>query len=134
MIAGVGALMLYALLTRSLLDVNVLHDRNPVAVKLSDGSVRNAYTVRLLNKRGFDRVVAIDIDGPHNATLHVVGIDSVAPDRPLIILGRDQTTELRILVTAPSGNNSEKSVPVKFRVTDIGLGEAASATDNFLSP
>jgi hypothetical protein len=103
-------------------------------VKLSDGSVRNAYTVRLLNKRGFDRVVAIDIDGPHNATLHVVGIDSVAPDRPMIILGRDQTTELRILVTAPSENNSEKSVPVKFRVTDIGLGEAASATDNFLSP
>src|SRR5439155_19726227 len=46
MIAAVGAIMLYALLTRSLLDVNVLHDRNPVAVKLSDGSIRNAYTVR----------------------------------------------------------------------------------------
>ena len=33
MIAGVGAIMLYALLTRTLLDVNVLHDRNPVAVQ-----------------------------------------------------------------------------------------------------
>jgi len=51
MIAAVGAIMLYALLTRSLLDVNVLHDRNPVAVKLSDGSIRNAYTVHLLNKK-----------------------------------------------------------------------------------
>ena len=29
MIAVVGAIMLYALLTRTLLDVNVLHDRNP---------------------------------------------------------------------------------------------------------
>ena len=134
MIAGVGALMLYALLTRTLLDVNVLHDRNPVAVRLSDGSIRNAYTVRLLNKRGFDRVVAIDIDGPHNATVHIVGADSVTPDRPMIILGRDQTTELRLLVTAPSENNPEKSVPVNFRVTDIGLGEVASATDNFVSP
>ena len=101
--------MLYALLTRSLLDVNVLHDRNPVAVKLSDGSIRNAYTVRLLNKRGFDRVIAIDIDGPVNATVHVVGADSVTPDRPMILLGRDQTTELRVLVTAPSENNPEKS-------------------------
>src|SRR5258708_23056594 len=55
--------MLYTLLTRSLLDVNVLHDRNPVAVKLSDGSIRNAYTVHLLNKRGFDRIIAIDVDG-----------------------------------------------------------------------
>ena len=111
MIAAVGAIMLYALLTRSLLDVNVLHDRNPVAVKLSDGSIRNAYTVRLLNKRGFDRVIAIDIDGPVNATVHVVGADSVTPDRPMIVLGRDQTTELRLLVTAPSDEQSREIDP-----------------------
>jgi polyferredoxin len=134
MIAGVGAIMLYALLTRSLLDVNVLHDRNPLAVRLSDGSIRNAYTVRFLNKRAFDRVVAIDVDGPINAAVHVVGADSVTPDRPMIILGRDTTTELRVLVTAPSEDNPEKSIPVKFRITDIGLGEVASATDNFVSP
>ena len=133
MIAAIGAIMLYALLTRTLLDINVLHDRNPVAVRLSDGSIRNGYTVRLLNKRGFDRVIAIDIDGPHDASLHVVGVDSVTPDRPMIVLGRDQTTELRLLVTAPSENNPEKSIPVRFRVTDIGLGEVASATDNFVT-
>ena len=63
-----------------------------------------------------------------------IGADSVTPDRPMIILGRDQTTELRLLVTAPSDDNLEKSSPVKFRVTDIGLGEAASATDNFVTP
>ena len=125
--------MLYALLTRSLLDVNVLHDRNPVAVRLSDGSIRNAYTVRLLNKRGFDRVIAIDVDGPVNATVHVVGVNSVTPDRPMIVIGRDQTTEFRVLVTAPADSNPEKSIPVKFHVTDIGLGEVASATDNFVA-
>jgi cytochrome c oxidase accessory protein FixG len=133
-IAAVGSIMLYALLTRSLLDVNVLHDRNPIAVMLSDGSIRNAYTVRLLNKRGFDRVIAIDIEGPVNATLHVVGTDSVTPDRPMIVIGRDQTEELRVLVTAPAKDNPEKSTPVKFHVTDIGLGEVASATDNFVTP
>jgi len=134
MIASVGAIMLYALLTRELLEINVLHDRNPVAVKLSDGSVRNAYTARLLNKRGFDRVIAIDVDGPPNATIHVVGADSVTPDRPMIVLGRDQTTELRLLVTVPAEGISGKSVPVKFRVTDIGLGEVTSAIDNFVAP
>ncbi|RZN23741.1 cytochrome c oxidase accessory protein CcoG [Bradyrhizobium sp. Leo121] len=134
LIALVGGIMLYTLATRSLLDINVLHDRNPVAVKLSDGSIRNAYTVRFLNKRGFDRVVAIDIDGPQDAKLHVVGGDSITPDRPMIVLGRDGTTELRVLVTAPSDRNPEKSIPVKFRVTDIGLGEVASATDNFVAP
>src|SRR3954452_15052472 len=71
MIAAVGAIMLYALLTRTLLDINVLHDRNPVAVRLSDGSIRNGYTVRFLNKRGFDRVVAIDVDGTADAKVHL---------------------------------------------------------------
>jgi cytochrome c oxidase accessory protein FixG len=133
-IAAVGGIMLYALLTRTLLDINVLHDRNPVAVKLSDGSIRNAYTLHLLNKRGFDRVIAIDVDGPVNATVHIVGADSVTQDRPMIILGRDQTTELRVLVTAPAEGNAGKTVPVKFRITDIGLGETTSATDNFVAP
>ena len=90
--------------------------------------------MRLLNKRGFDRVIAIDIDGPANAVIHIVGADSVTPDRPMIVLGRDQTTELRVLVTAPAETNTEKSVPVRFRITDIGLGETAVATDNFVTP
>ena len=134
MIAVVGAIMLYTLLTRSLLDVNVLHDRNPVAVRLSDGSIRNAYTMRLLNKRGFDRLVAIDIDGPLNAKVHIVGGDAVTQDRPMIVLGRDQTTELRVLVTAPAESSTEKSAPIRFRITDIGLGETAATTDNFMTP
>jgi cytochrome c oxidase accessory protein FixG len=133
-IAIVGSIMLYALATRSLLDVNVLHDRNPIVVRLSDGSIRNAYTVRLLNKRGFDRVIAIDVDGPNNATLHVIGVDSITPDRPMIVIPRDATSELRVLVTAPAADNPEKSIPVKFRVTDVGHGEVASATDNFIAP
>jgi polyferredoxin len=132
--AAVCGVMLYALLTRTLLDVNVLHDRNPVAVKLSDGSIRNGYTLRFLNKRGFDRVVAVDIDGPPGAQVHVIGVDSVVPDRPMIVLGRDQTTELRVLVTTPFDEKAEKTAPIKFRVTDVGLGEAASATDHFVTP
>ena len=110
LIVVVCSVMLYALMTRTLLDVNVLHDRNPVAVKLSDGSIRNGYTLRFLNKRGFDRVIAVDIDGPSNAQVHIVGVDSVTPDRPMIVLGRDQTTELRVLVTAPFSEQPEKSV------------------------
>ena len=52
----------------------------------------------------------------------------------MIILGRDPTTELRVLVTAPAEDDPEKSIPVKFRVTDIGLGEVTSATDHFVTP
>jgi cytochrome c oxidase accessory protein FixG len=134
LIAVVGLVMLYALLTRSLLDINVLHDRNPVAVRLSDGSIRNAYTVRLLNKRGTGRVVMLDVSGPVNATIHVVGNDAVSTDRPEIVLGRDQTTELRVLVTAPAASNPDRSIPLVMRVSDAAHGDVASATDHFVAP
>src|SRR5208283_4168825 len=59
----VGAVMLYALLTRSHLDISVRHDRNPLFVTLSDGSIRNAHTVHLLNKRQDVSTVALDVEG-----------------------------------------------------------------------
>ena len=41
MIALVGALMTFTLATRSFEGLNVLHDRNPLYVQLTDGGVRN---------------------------------------------------------------------------------------------
>jgi cytochrome c oxidase accessory protein FixG len=131
-IAIVGGVMLYALATRSFLDINVLHDRNPLAVTLSDGSVRNAYTVRLLNKRNAQRSVTLDVTGVDNATLHVVGSDSVVEGRPLIAVGPDQTAELRVLVTAPAGAKLAKSTSVTFRIADAA--ESATARDHFILP
>ncbi len=48
-IAVVGGIMLATLATRSDLGVSALHDRNPLYLQLADGSIRNAYTVRILN-------------------------------------------------------------------------------------
>jgi cytochrome c oxidase accessory protein FixG len=133
LIAVVGAIMLVTLLDRTFLDVNVLHDRNPVAVKLSDGSIRNGYTLHLLNKRGFQRTVAIDVDGPTGVQIHAVTLDSITPDRPMVTLERDATTEVRVVLIA-SSENLAASTPVRFRVTDLGLGEVAVAADHFINP
>ncbi|MDG1437918.1 MAG: cytochrome c oxidase accessory protein CcoG, partial [Emcibacteraceae bacterium] len=46
----VGCIMLYALLNKSVLDVNILRDRNPLFVELSSGDIRNGYTVKIMNK------------------------------------------------------------------------------------
>ena len=42
--------MLYTLATRDSEGISVIHDRNPIFVRLADGAIRNAYTVRILNK------------------------------------------------------------------------------------
>ena len=57
MIAVVGAIMLYALLNRSLLDVSVLHDRNPVAVKLSPFFSAIGSMAKALDDAGADALV-----------------------------------------------------------------------------
>jgi len=133
-IAVVGAIMLYTLATRSFLDISVLHDRNPVAVKLTDGSVRNAYTVRILNKQNHYRTVALDVDGLPNLKVQVVGSDAATGGRPHIAVGPDQTAELRVLVTMSPGLGHDKSTGLTFRITDTDVRESAVAADHFILP
>src|SRR5207247_11172431 len=72
LIAVVCAAVLGAWLNRSVLDVSVLHDRNPVFVQLSDGSLRNAFTVKILNKMHAARTFRIATEGLKGAELSVV--------------------------------------------------------------
>ena len=49
-IAGVGLTMLTILWLRDTVDVNIIPDRNPLFVTMSDGSIRNGYVIRVMNK------------------------------------------------------------------------------------
>jgi cytochrome c oxidase accessory protein FixG len=133
LIALVGAVMLYALLTRSYLDISVRHDRNPLFVTLSDGSIRNAHTVHLLNKRPDISTIELSVEGLPEAEVHVVGLDSVIAGKPLIPVGPDQGREVRVLVTMPANAHIDHSTPLTFRATDIATGETAVARDHFIS-
>ncbi|TIU70206.1 MAG: cytochrome c oxidase accessory protein CcoG, partial [Mesorhizobium sp.] len=61
--SAVGLALLYSLLTRERLELNVLHDRNPQFVTLSDGSIRNGYTVKLLNMIPEPRTIVVTLQG-----------------------------------------------------------------------
>ena len=50
-IAIVGGIMIYTLATRDSEGISVIHDRNPMFVRLSDGAMRNGYTIRIVNKQ-----------------------------------------------------------------------------------
>src|SRR5215207_5373174 len=73
-IAAVGGIMLYALLTRHAFDISVIHDRNPVFVRMADGAIRNGYTIRILNKQLDTRRFALSIDGVAGAVVEIVGL------------------------------------------------------------
>jgi cytochrome c oxidase accessory protein FixG len=131
-IALVGSIMLYALATRSSMSVNLLHERNPLYVQLSDG-VRNDYTMRILNKGG-SRSFALGISGLPNAALHVPGIEPAADGRLIVEVGQDQTRELRLSVRVASADVPERPANIEIRATDTATGQTASVADHFVPP
>lgn len=131
-IAVTAAVMLYSLFSRAVIDLNVLHDRNPLFVTLSDGSVRNAYTLRFLNKRPDQRTIELKVTGVPVSLVHIIGEEPAG--RSIVVVGADQTREVRVLVTAPSDARIDKSTPVVFTARDVNSGDAASARDHFFGP
>ena len=132
-IAVVGAIMLAALATRASVGINVIHDRNPMFVRLSDGAIRNAYTVRILNKQTEPRRFAFAADGVAGANLDIVGIATPPDGDHALEVGPDQTREFRVLVTVPRAPAKDAN-PVAFTVIDRNTGEAARTSDHFFAP
>ncbi|MCA1297986.1 cytochrome c oxidase accessory protein CcoG [Stappia indica] len=135
MIALVAGIMAYALATRAYEGVNVLHDRNPIYVELSDGAVRNGYTIRLLNKRPLARDFILSVEGmPEGTRIEAVGIEETVLGKPVIPVGPDTTREVRVLVFSPAEATMGKTTPVTFRITETVMGDVARARDFFKAP
>jgi cytochrome c oxidase accessory protein FixG len=133
-IAIVGSIMLYALVTRSPIEISVLHDRNPVYVRLSDGGLRNAYTLRLLNKELQPRHFHLDVTGLHGARLEVIGAQTDGDGRAFVEVGPDQSREIRALVTIKDSNDARHRRDIRISATDVMTGRAAMVKDHFIGP
>jgi cytochrome c oxidase accessory protein FixG len=134
MIAIVGGAMLYQLATRATASISVLHERTPLFVQLSDGRIRNAYTVRLGNMRPDARQFALTVEGPRSVEIEVVGIPATADWRPIVEVGPDQTREVRVLVTVPRAAIVSQSNMILIKASDLFAGEIVTARDNFFAP
>ena len=130
----VAGLMTYTLATRRFDGIDVIHDRNPLFVRLSDGALRNGYTIRILNKTLSAQSYALHIGGLPDADVEVIGSEGSSGGSPLVYVGPDQSREMRVLVTTRQKLAPGASVPLTFAVTPQTGGTAASAADHFLGP
>jgi cytochrome c oxidase accessory protein FixG len=133
-IAVIAGLMLYTLATRHAEGIAVIHDRNPIFVRLSDGAVRNGYTVRLLNKSRETRRFLLTTEGLADGMVEVVGDTQSPMGYPRIDIGPDQTREVRALVTSYEHLPPAASVPLTFRAIDLETRQQATASDFFKGP
>lgn len=133
-ISIVSAVIVWGMLNRADTDLNVLSDRNPVYVTLSDGSIRNGYTVRLMNKAPTARVLRVELTGLGEATLRWArGAESstitVAPDdlvtaQLFVTLTKDQSAAILKTGTAIGA----------MRILDEDGNLVASETMRFQGP
>ncbi len=73
-LAAVGLVMLAALGLRSTVAVNILPDRNPLFVTMADGSIRNGYSIRVMNKEHTEKAFDLTVPG-QDGQLSVLGQD-----------------------------------------------------------
>ncbi|SIR17111.1 cytochrome c oxidase accessory protein CcoG [Bosea sp. TND4EK4] len=134
LIVLVGGAMLWQLATRATAGISVLHERAPLFVRLQDGSMRNAYTMRLLNKRPETRPFALSVSGPSGVTIEAVGVSATADLRPIVAVGPDSSREIRVLVTVPHDTPLEQSQTITFTASDLFAGEVVRTQDHFIAP
>ena len=133
LILAVSGVMLVALLGRTEAGISVIHDRNPLFVRLSDGGVRNGYTIRLANKQGVPVRFALSMSGLEDAKLEIMGGEPDPTGRELIEVGPDQTREVRVTVAVRRARPGE-SIPIHFDATQEDAPTTTSAYDFFRMP
>jgi cytochrome c oxidase accessory protein FixG len=130
----VAAIMLWAWLGRTMIEINVLHDRQPLYVELSDGSLRNGYTVKILNKLHEVRSYTLATEGLQGAKVAIIGLDAGTPKIDVVT---DNLRALKVLVTVPGRDRSRlggASTPFEFVVTDLKSGTKTYHQATFMGP
>ena len=133
--AAICGLMVWGLLSRSTVEVNVLHDRNPVFVTLSDGSIRNGYTIRVLNKTRQEKVYKLSFDGLGYATMSVVGQeDSSAENIARLTAAPNSVATYHVFLTVPPELEVDETHAFAFTLTDRDGGAIAHHETIFRGP
>ena len=98
--------ILYGFASLDAVELKVLHERAPLFVRLSDGSIQNKYTLKVLNKMTEDVEVKISASGPDNLTL-------VGADKP-VIAAHGTVTPKVVFVKVPRKNVTDQNMPIFF--------------------
>jgi cytochrome c oxidase accessory protein FixG len=128
-----ASLMTAALLFRPRLILSVQHDRAPLFVKLQDGSVRNAYTIKIANKTQQDGDFLLAIDGLESGLLTVSESAAHAPALHLPVPA-DSIALFRVLATGRPARLHDGQENVSFTLRDTGTGEQTASASIFIGP
>jgi len=129
----VVAAMVTSLARRTGLDVNILHERSPLFVQISNGDIRNGYTYKVLNMVRRDRTFTVAVAGLDGAKLEVLGNEGQA-EKSEIEVPPDSVGTFRVYVTAPEAAIGGKARPITFLLKDTADGQEVHSPSLFAGP
>ena len=125
----IGLAMMIVLANRDRLDLNVLHDRNPLFVTLSDGSIRNGFEIKILNMMPEPRRIQLKIEGLHNARITLPESSDIVHPFVMFDAPPDRLLSQRIFVTVPHDLlhelPEEGTAPFRIIIQDVAGSESA---------
>jgi cytochrome c oxidase accessory protein FixG len=130
-----SSLMISGLIFKAKLDINIIPDRNPLFVTMSDGSIRNGYIIKIMNKTHEKKIFSLKISKPSEAELKLQSFESndsshleVMPDsvgsfKIFAILPKEiieKSEEGRALIDFTVNDNSNEKETKKIQAVFIG--------------
>ncbi|MEZ5824054.1 MAG: cytochrome c oxidase accessory protein CcoG [Geminicoccaceae bacterium] len=129
----VALVMIGAFATRDNSDVNILPERNPLFIRLSDGSIRNSYTFKILNMEAAERTFSLRVASPEGAILE--SLAGEAEDGALTMpVPMDGVGTFRVRVILPQAALDGSSTDLEFALEDVGSGETSTYETVFRGP
>lgn len=124
----VGIALVFALFIRADIEMTVAPIRNPTFVTMSDGSIRNTYDVRLLNKNGEARQFALSIKGDPTLRIQLEGTPYASVQVPA-----DTAFLQRVYVVSPgdSAPSMSENTDLRIWVEDLTTGDRAYKDTTF---
>jgi cytochrome c oxidase accessory protein FixG len=124
----ISALMGGAIVMRKETELNVIHNRSPLFVKLSDGTIRNNYQVKVLNKSHDDKSYSVTLKGLKYKSLVLLGAGDEVVD--VLKVPANAVGEFRIMVITEGADRPRNDV--EFVITDVSNGKTAQHKSYFV--
>ena len=120
------SILLYGLASRQTLELKVLHERQPLFVVRSDGSVQNRYELKVVNKAESMLRVRVRVSGHAALTTEPV-LDELS-------LPAGKVTAQTLFVRVPARDLSVERMPLFIRIEDLHSATVVEYESMFFAP
>nr|CRH06230.1 Nitrogen fixation protein fixG [Candidatus Magnetococcus massalia] len=136
LIISLGSIWAY-FLARQPIDLNVIRDRQPIYIPLSDGSVQNNYTMRVLNMSNHEQSYVLTLEGLPGSSMKAINVEkSDAQGNLIFTVGPGKVVPFKVFVkqNRENLNSGQQEVTFQLRSTTEETGGSDRYESVFMRP